>query len=326
MDQRTPQPAIKHILGNIFLVFAAITLPGSAWSMFGWLHAFLPLIVFTFLCRYGVIIGSRFILAGSGLAAITGIIVPSLSLPVFSFSMIPAGYMLARSGLKGESPALSGLKGAAVLAGCWALLIAALGVTTGVSPFNSLIDTLNTGIGETLSHYRQSGSLDPEAMMVLESTLYQMKVVLPIIMPAIFICCALFTIWVTMVLGNRLAVKLCNLDVWPKYRFWQLPDKLIWLAIGCALPAVLPGLPRNIAVNLLIILSLVYCFQGFALCVFFMDKWRVPLLFRSFIYVMIVFQSFGTLALLMAGVADVWFDFRKLNPEKPKSDEDSVDE
>lgn len=326
MDQRTPQPRIQQIIGNIFFIFASLMLPGTAWSIFGWLHAFLPLIVFTFLCKYGVTIGSRFILAGSGLAAITGIIVPPLSLPIFSFSMIPAGYMLARSGLKGDSPAEAGLKGAALLVACWALLIAAVGVTTGVSPYSALIETLNTGINETLGHYRQSGSLDPDAMMVLESTLYQMKVVLPIIMPAIFICCALFTTWVTMVLGNRLAAKLCNIDVWPKYRYWQLPDKLIWLAIGCALPAVLPGLPRNIAVNLLIVLSLVYCFQGFAICVFFMHKWRVPLLFRSFLYVMIVFQSFGTLALLMAGVADVWFDFRKLNPQKPKSDEDSEDD
>lgn len=326
MDQRTPQPAIQQIFGNIFLVFAALTLPGSAWSMFGWLHAFLPLMVFTFLCRYGVTIGSRFILAGSGLAAITGLIVPSLSLPLFSFSMIPAGYMLARSGLKGDSPAVSGLKSSAALAGCWALLIAALGVTTGISPYGSLIDTLNSGIGETLSHYRQSGSLDPDAMMMLEATLQQMKVVLPIIMPAIFLCCAIFTIWVTMVLGNRLVARLCNIEVWPRYRFWQLPDKLIWLAIGCALPAVLPGMARSVAVNLLIVLSLVYCFQGFALCVFFMHKWRVPPLFRTFIYVMIVFQSFGTLALLMAGVADVWFDFRKLNPEAPKSEKDSVDD
>lgn len=326
MDQHTPQPAIQRILGNIFFIFAAITLPGSAWSMFGWLHAFLPLIVFTFLCKYGVNIGSRFILAGSGLAAIAGLIVPSLSLPLFSYSMIPAGYILARSGLKGDSPALSGAKGAAVLAGCWAVLIAALGVTTGISPYSSLIETLNTGIGETLSHYRQSGALEPDAMMVLESTLYQMKVVLPIIMPAIFFCCSLFTTWVTMVLGNRLAAKLCNLEVWPQYRFWQLPEKLIWLAIGCAVPALIPGLPRNIAVNLLIVLSLVYCFQGFALCVFFMNKWRVPPLFRSLIYVMIVLQSFGTLVLLIIGVADVWFDFRKLNPAIPKSSEDSTEQ
>ncbi len=48
---------------------------------------------------------------------------------------------------------------------------------------------------------------------------------------------------------------------------------------------------------------------------FFLDKWNVPIVFRSFFYVMIVFQSFGTALLLVAGIADIWFDFRKLHKE-----------
>jgi hypothetical protein len=52
-----------------------------------------------------------------------------------------------------------------------------------------------------------------------------------------------------------------------------------------------------------------------AIAVFFMNKWNVPLLLRSFFYVMIVFQSLGTLILLIFGIADIWFDFRKLKQE-----------
>lgn len=319
MDQPTPKPGIQQILGTIFLVFFAVTLPGTDWSLFGWLHALLPLTVFICLCHYGETVGGKFILAGSALAALTGVIVPSLSLPLFSLSMLPAGFVLARSGLRGENPALAGLKGAAALLGCWALLIIAIGVTTGTSPYDSFVHTLNTGINETLGHYRQSGSLEPDAMMALESTLYQMRVVLPIVIPAFVVSCALFIIWFTMVLGDRLAARFYNKSVWPRFRFWQLPDRLIWLAIGCAIPAIAPGIARHVAVNLLIVLSVIYCFQGLAICVFFLNKWNVPPLFRSFIYVMIVFQSFGTLVLLVAGVADVWLDLRKLHPLKQQS-------
>lgn len=327
VDQVTPQPNVRRILGNIFFIFAAITLPGMAWSLFGWVHILLPLIVFTYLNKYGVNIGSRFILAGAALALLGGVLSQAIDIPFFSFSMLPAGYLLARSGMQGDTPAYSGLKGMAVLAACWALLIAGIGAITGASLYGSLIETLNSGIDETLVHYQQNETLAPDAMMMLETTLQQMKVIVPIIMPAIFSCSALLTTLVTMVLGNRLVSRFCNREVWPQFRFWQLPDRLIWLGIVSAvLTVLLPGTIRNIAINLLILLSLTYSFQGFAVCVFFMNKWGVPALLRSFIYVMIAFQSFGTLLLLITGIADIWFDFRKLNPAKQASDEDTTDD
>ena len=315
MDQHSEQPSVQQIFGNIALMAMTIILPETVWSIFGWLYLLLPLLVFAFLIKYGVTIGSRFVIAGTGLAAIISLLVPSLSLPLFSFSMLPAGFMLARSAEKGESPPLAGAKSTATLVFSWGLLVAILAISYGKSPYGSLLQSLNVGIEETLSQYRQSTEIAPEAMMMLETTLHQMQVVIPIILPAIFCCCAILAIWLTMALGNRLAPRLAKRTVWPQFRLWQLPDRLIWIAIGSALITVVPGLPRNIAVNLLLVLSAVYCLQGFSLCVFFMNKWRVPPLLRSFIYVMIVFQSFGTLILLMAGVADIWFDFRKLNPK-----------
>jgi hypothetical protein len=36
---------------------------------------------------------------------------------------------------------------------------------------------------------------------------------------------------------------------------------------------------------------------------------------------MIVFQSFGTVLLLFFGLADIWFDFRKLHTEKNETTE-----
>lgn len=327
MDQANPQPDIKRIFGNIFIIFAALTLPGVAWSLFGWVHLFLPLMVFVYLTRYGLNVGNRFILAGAGLALLAGILTQSVQLLFFSFSLIPAGYILAKSGIQGETPALSGFKGATTQAICWALLVVGLSAITGESPYASLLETLHSGIDEALAHYRQNETLDPDAMMMLETTLYQMKAVIPIIMPALFISCALFSTWLTMVLGNRLTLRFFKQQIWPSYRQWQLPDKLIWLGIGSALLAFIPlDTGRAVAVNILILLSVIYCFQGFAVCVFFMNKWKVPLLLRSFIYVMIVFQSFGTLILLIAGVSDIWFDFRKLKNPQSISGTDSKDE
>ena len=140
-----------------------------------------------------------------------------------------------------------------------------------------------------------------------------MKVIVPLIMPSILGSFILVITWFTMVLGNMLLLKTSGNAPWVKYRYWQLPEKIIWIVIATGLLALMPIQPfRTIGINCLVLLSIVYCFQGMSIAVFFMNKWNVPLLLRSFFYVMIIFQSFGTLLLLIFGIADIWFDFRKL--------------
>jgi uncharacterized protein YybS (DUF2232 family) len=72
---------------------------------------------------------------------------------------------------------------------------------------------------------------------------------------------------------------------------------------------------RTVALNILILLSLIYSFQGLSVAVFYMNKWNVPILMRSFFYVMMIVQTFGTIILLVLGIADVWLDLRKINKD-----------
>jgi len=92
---------------------------------------------------------------------------------------------------------------------------------------------------------------------------------------------------------------------------WQLPEKLVWLVVAAAALALLPlQLARTIGFNLLLVASVIYCFQGLSIVLFFLNKWKVPLFIRSLLYVIIVFQSLGTIFLSVIGLADVWFDLR----------------
>jgi len=72
------------------------------------------------------------------------------------------------------------------------------------------------------------------------------------------------------------------------------------------------GQIQIVAINALIIGGILYFFQGLAVFSFFLHKWNLPMLLRSFLYVMVIFQSFGTLILIGTGLADVWFDLRKI--------------
>ncbi len=176
-----------------------------------------------------------------------------------------------------------------------------------------MLNTLDQALTEAQGQYKQSAGMSAETLVVIEATINQMKVVIPAIMPGVLGSLILLVTWTTMVLGNVLLEKTCGFTSWPNFRQWALPDKLIWavIAMGAFILIPVEPLPR-IGINCILLLSIIYCFQGLSIAVFLMNKWKVPLLLRSFFYVLIVFQSLGTLILLFFGIADIWVDFRKM--------------
>ncbi len=315
-SQSNEAPEIGRIVRTILLASLIIILPCVEWTIFGWVHVFLPLLAFYLLSKFGEFTGKRLLLIAASVSLVIYLWYHSFDLFIFSAALLVSGYVLFRSAELHEPPALSGLKSALTLAGGWIIVLGSLSIGAEVSAYGQFVGTLDQGIGEALEYYRQSDTISADTLVLLEATLHQMKVIVPIIMPGILGCLVLFITWFTMVLGNLLLLRTCKKAPWPSYRYWQLPEKLIWVAIITGGLALLPlTLFRGIGINSLILLSIVYCFQGLAIAVFFMNKWNVPLLLRSFFYVMIVFQSFGTLILLIFGIADIWFDFRKLKPK-----------
>jgi uncharacterized protein YybS (DUF2232 family) len=309
------RPEIGSIVRSILLASLILVLPGIQWSLFGWLHIFLPLLAFYLLWVHGGYTGSRLLLSAVGLGALVYLLTGNFDLFVFTSALLFSGYVLYRSAERGDKPHISGLKGSLALACGWALVLAILSIGAEMSAYGQLVSTLDEGIGEALEYYRQSETISAETLMVLEATLYRMKVIIPIIMPGILGSLVMLLVWFTMVTCNLVLSRVGQTSPWVGYRYWQLPEKLIWVVIGTGLSALAPLQPfRDIGINCLILLSIIYCFQGLSIVVFFMNKWNVPILLRSFFYVMIVFQSFGTILLLILGVADIWFDFRKIKP------------
>jgi uncharacterized protein YybS (DUF2232 family) len=119
-------------------------------------------------------------------------------------------------------------------------------------------------------------------------------------------------------MGNRLLRQHTGHAPWPEYRFWQLPEKLVWGVILAAFLVLLP-LPvgRDTGLNLLIVASVLYFFQGLAILLFFIERWNIPLLLRSLLLVIFIFQSVGSFFLSLIGLADTWFDFRRRYGESP---------
>lgn len=316
------QLEIGKIITAILTTTAIIILPGIAWEIFGWLHLLLPLLAFAVLNKFGKYTGKKFLLTATVLSLIGYIIIGNLHLFAFSAIFLFAGYVLFSSFDKDESPALSGFKTALSIAIGWGLVLGFFTWGNDVSPYKQLISSLDIGISEALTYYRSSASVTPETLAVLETTLVQMKIIVPLIMPAVLGSIVVLVTWFTMVLGNALLIRQKGSTTWSGFGMWQLPEKMIWLAIVMGILVLLPTAGvRVVALNALILLSVVYFLQGLAVAVFYMNKWKVPLLMRSFFYVMMVIQTFGTIILIVFGIADVWLDLRKIKSDNTTEEE-----
>ncbi len=321
-EQNKIQPNLKTLLLRILLIAFAIFAPCIDWVLFSWTHALLPLLVFFTLKEQGFYSGNRAVLIATVIGFLVCLSSSSVSLFVFAITLIPAGFVLNHSANKNESPALAGLKATIVVCLGWAICLSGILTPSEQAPYLRLIDSLHAGIDEVIEYYRVKDNGSVEMDLAMESTFLQLKVGLPLILPSILASFAMVLVFFTTIVGNRLVLKICKEECWPPFQTWTISDKLIWLAIITGIAVFVPLDPvRFTGSNLLILLSLIYCFQGFSIAVFFMNKWNVPILMRSFIYVIVIFQSFGTAILLVIGIADTWLNFRKLALNEPKTDE-----
>lgn len=315
------EPAGKKNVGLILLLSAALVLPSSTWMVFGWISCFLPLIVFVSIYKYGWKYTNKHILISGGAAVIAGLVGQRLELVLFGIMLLPGGYMVAVSARRREIPWLAGLKGWLVLASSLFIFFNILLINSDATFLQAVADSLSRGIDEALKQYRSSGGLSAENYLVLEQSLLQVKKTAPLILPAILSSMLLIIVWLTLVLGNTLLPALGATRPWTQYRYWNLPDKMIWILIVSGIIAAIPGQPaRNIGINTVIVVTVLYSFQGLAILVFYLHKWNVPRFARTVIYIVMMLQSFGTVLLVTAGIADVWFDLRKLSSPVVKND------
>mgnify|MGYP002629435050 CR=1 FL=1 len=323
MNQVAEQPYGIMIVAKIVLIACAILIPAVLGPAFGWIHILLPLLVFYYLCHFDRVKGGRYVLHGTLLALIVAVFSGIIGPALFSLTLIPAGYTLAGSTARDESPALAGFRTALILGSTWFIYAAVLGMAHGTHPYTVYLASLDQGFDDILKQYRANGSVPVETLYLLEQTFLQLKQLLPRLMPSLLIGLTLFTAWTIMVLGNQFLFKASGVSPWPNYKYWQIPDRLVWLMISGALLAMIPIDPaRTIGLNILVVGSVIYCFQGLAVLLFLFQKWKVPVMMRIVLITIIALQSLGTVVLAGIGIADIWFDLRKLQtPKKPDTTE-----
>lgn len=165
--------------------------------------------------------------------------------------------------------------------------------------------------GAVVEAYRESG-LSPERLEDVRQTLMMAGRLIAHMALGILACVALIVAWANQLLARRLspAAGRTPLDT------WRAPDRLVWLLIAAgAMMALLDGFWFWTGANLVIVLSLIYFFQGIAVLAFWLKKKNAPRLLRVGIYLLVAVEIFLALLVALMGLFDLWFNFRRLGKE-----------
>jgi uncharacterized protein YybS (DUF2232 family) len=255
------------------------------------------------------------------LAALGALVLGQMEPFLFSLAMLPLAYSLHRSLQQGLAPAQAGWAGLMILGLAWLGYWFVYGLLADVNPYTGLLHVLDRSLEQTAALYRSNPDISADVLYSLEWVIDGMRnVILPKILPGLLGASIVLTVWLNMMAGNYLLRRLRpEHRTWPAFRYWQLPEHLIWLLIGAGIVALIGiGTLKNMGYSLVLVVALVYFFQGLAIFNSLLYHWNLPLPVKIFLYIVIVAQSYGMIVLTIAGIADTWADFRRL----AKKDED----
>ena len=101
---------------------------------------------------------------------------------------------------------------------------------------------------------------------------------------------------------------------------WSAPEWMIWLLLAGGFGLFIPvSAMSDIALNGFICIGAVYFCQGLAIIGFYFQSLAVPSIVRGIIYFVVFAQPVVAALVGVAGVFDMWIDFRRLKPPSPEA-------
>ena len=204
-----------------------------------------------------------------------------------------------------------GITTGAVLA-TGAVMLALYSLLSTASPWAVVSDYLEKSVEMAIAIYREIDASE-EKIEILARSLEGILYLMLRIIPAIVIVTTLFVVWSNLLLARSLLrSKELFCPDFGKLNQWKAPEHLIWVAIasGGLLLFAHPGI-KMLGINGLIVIMMIYFFQGIAIVSFYFEKKQFPKVLRAILYGLIAMQQLLLLVVIAVGFFDVWIDFRR---------------
>lgn len=161
--------------------------------------------------------------------------------------------------------------------------------------------------------YKSMGVSEENIRMISDS-MDQIQYVFVRIIPALIIASTLFVSWTSLLISKRVLVKK-NL-FYPDFgslNLWKAPEHLVWVVIVSSLMLLFPDKTIKVTgINILLVLMVIYFFQGIAIVSFYFEKKQLPQTLKIFLYSLIALQHIMFLLVIGLGFFDVWLNVRKI--------------
>jgi uncharacterized protein YybS (DUF2232 family) len=178
---------------------------------------------------------------------------------------------------------------------------------------HNLRESLTAAIAQGDKFYRMAGldlTLSPDLRATIVQTTLNLMPALIIISAALIVLANLGVFW--RISGRQQRV---GYALFTDLARWSTPEWLIWvlLVTGFGLFIPLPVL-RTIALDFFVCVAAVYFCQGLAIMGFYFRLLAMPSPARGLVYLITVVQPILAIMACVAGVLDLWIDFRRLKP------------
>jgi uncharacterized protein YybS (DUF2232 family) len=210
---------------------------------------------------------------------------------------------------------------AAVCAGAMvsAIVIAALAISGGP---DALVKTLHDGMMQLITHSQEFYKTHGYDWAVIPAdTLPTVVAEMIRLMPAF----ALILAGAVMLLNLRVfwrwaGPQRLTYNLFGDLSRWSASEWLVWLLLASGFGLFIP-IPAvsDIALNGFICVAAIYFCQGLAIIGFYFHTLAVPALVRGIIYFVVFAQPVVAAIVCIAGVFDMWIDFRRLKPPSPEA-------
>jgi uncharacterized protein YybS (DUF2232 family) len=278
-----------------------------------WLHCLMPLPVCYFLSAYDPKRGAV-IIAGA-LAIASGVSLWAGALPglLFSLTLLPIGFILAKAERKNESAQRAGLQSIGYLVVVWLAAGWLIGTATQTNPYLELRQGLDKGFEATFALYRESGHFPADDLEAIKAFIDELRIQVARLFPALLITSIICTVWLNIVVSQWLLRRRDPARTKREdFKNWRLPELLVWPVILAGIALVVPDERLNtVGLNAGLVLLVLYLSQGLAIVSSLMQKWSLPLTIRAITYSLLFLQAYGIAFVAALGLADIWVDFRK---------------
>ncbi|MCX7827589.1 MAG: YybS family protein [Thermanaerothrix sp.] len=196
-------------------------------------------------------------------------------------------------------------------------LVAVMVKLTGVNPFSFGDPAQMEAVVDRVFRFYASHGMDPKSLEQVKAQLMQTFRMLPDMFPALITMASALDTYLSYTVTRALSLRVSmgSLPALPKFSRWRFPKSVLWAFLFSVVLSVAAGPEgRGVlaqgALNLRIVLQMLFFLQGAAVMWYFLERRGVSRGFRFLLAALLVLVPFLSGGAIMVGLLDIWWDFR----------------